>query len=211
MYFGHPHYNKHIKPHRFGKDGDGAMKGCAALLLAAMLLVLCGCGGSRGGLGQLGTTLDDWRYNPSESGAEPVELEVLALESPDFAPTLGFDLTLPLIPGMKPVRYFSISGWVAQVEFESTTDTGRLLVLRAAPPGHFLADTFPETHNQGTSKLDIDGIEVRPRTAQKGCAAVFWQRDGYQFVLHSRSQYGMPSSEEIEAAVRGTTCVPAAE
>lgn len=172
----------------------------AALLAVAVLLA--GCGRSK--VAQVGGVLDEWRYHEPEMPATSVEpVEYVPMETPDFTELLGFRMMgMPSAEAYVPEKFFVLDGWYAQMEFR--TGDERLLVVRVAATGAgSLVATYPEGHHQSGETLQAEGIEVTVRSDTAGCGMAAWQRDGYDFLLHSGKLYGPPPTADIQAMVKG--------
>ncbi len=174
------------------------------MALGLLLCLLAGCKTS--GIGEnINSTIADWQPESTVEGhKEPSE--IVPLDSPDFTDPLGFSLTsYPDEDGLHPYKFFAIDQWFAQVEYQAGEE--RTLVLRIASlQREPLTSTYKERHNAKAEEREVDGTPVRVRLSSGGCTAVSWERDNFQFLLHSNRRYAQLTDEEIETMVKGLAC-----
>lgn len=174
----------------------------AALAALAACLLLAACSDNQVARNFTGF-IQDWGPQPTQSGGtSQVKSEIVPYDTPAFAESLGFDVTSwPNTKQLQPVGYYAVDGWFGQIEYH--TEDGRILVLRVAAEGaDGLPSTYKESHSQG-AELELDGLPVQRRPGSGGCVMYTWQRDGFQFMVHSNKAFAAPSEAEIEAMVRG--------
>lgn len=171
------------------------------LLCAGMLL--CGC---NSGAGQNLAYFVEAREENLGRGESRAPTEVHTYTDANFADTLGFNVVeVASTGGVTPIKYFTMDGWIGQVEFMTGSD--EILVLRvASEEGRNLMATYEETHDASDNTRTVGDVEVRTRTAKAGCCMVTWAKGGYQFLLHSNVKQGQPADAEVDAIVQGTRC-----
>lgn len=185
--------------------------GCVLLaaLLCAGLLAGCGSGGAGQGLTDFVSARDKELKKPTREDVSANPTEVETYTDGSFAGVLGFNVVrVASDANVSPTKYFTIDGWFGQIEFLSAD--GLVLVLRVAREDKKdLTTTYEEDHYATDETRTVDGIEVRTRTAQRGCCMVTWALDGYQFLVHSNAAQGRPPDADIDSVVAGTRCASA--
>lgn len=181
------------------------MEKVLALLLAlAAVLAMAAC--KRSEVTQVGQTLDNWA-NPPKPTEQPEPIDIKQYQDANFSRDLGVEVvSLPDGAVYMPNKFFVLEDWYGQIEF-TTTDNLSLNVRVAEAGGKRLTTTYAEAHIHDKETYDIDGIEVKIATAQKGCALVTWERGGVQYAVHSNRRQGVPPMRAIEDMVRGLDSV----
>ena len=171
---------------------------CVLCSLSLAGCLLAGCTSSAGQ--NFGDALQDW--DPKLS--PPSDANPVSYENGQFGDRLGFNVvSYPKGSSLYAHKFFVINEAYAQIEFADSE--GRALVLRVAPAdAGTLTTTYGETHTTSDSTRTAEGIEVRTRGSSEGCSMVTWERDGYQFLLHSNKAQGALPEAEVDEVVRDT-------
>ncbi|MGD9559158.1 MAG: hypothetical protein AB7V55_00945 [Oscillospiraceae bacterium] len=181
-----------------------------AWVAAAACLLLVGCANPAGD--NFANQVTDWRPE-SRRDAYGEPSDIVPYDAPGFEAELGFIVTdYPDDDALTPIKNFAIDSWFAQIEYETADE--RVLVVRIAREdagGKRLVDTYHEGHYSNPQELDVDGVEVRVRMAERGCTLVSWVKGGFQYLMHSNNLQSPPTTEEITALVAGLSTVEATD
>lgn len=168
------------------------------LVFSVSLLFLFSSCGQNPLAENINRAIQDWE--PSSQSSKESQIDTYT--NPDFSSSLEFNVaTYPNDNNLKPTKFFAIDRWFAQVEYD--TVEGQIFVLRIARVGNgVLSSTYSETHAQSVEKLEIDGIPIENRKSSSGCSMLVWEKNGYQYIIHSKNGQTAPSSQEIERFVK---------
>lgn len=163
------------------------------------LSMLASCGGSPVGE-NINRAIEDWKDPPPFSAEKS---EYTEFNTPAFGSELGFDVVAyPNTADLKPYKFFALEGWFGQMQYK--TKDQRVLVVRVAEEGEApLLTTYKEPHTVDEQLRTIDGIEVTVRHSPEKCMAVTWSREGFQYMVHSRSDQAPITDDEIDQLVKG--------
>lgn len=172
------------------------------LAMAGCLLLAAGCGRSNVAT-NFGTAVVEWKEN---GGAKESDTTIDTYTDGDMAESLGFDVVAyPDTEALTADKFFAIDDWFAQIQY--VTPDERSLIVRTSPVGiRQLVHSYTEAHDLDVRVATIDGVEVNTGLAEKGCTLVSWERDGFQFLLHSNHKQDPPSDSEVKAFVTGLAC-----
>ena len=145
-----------------------------------------------------------------ESYADPVEgafvyepATIVSHEDADFHDELGFAVASYPNSGTYTVQKYYRIDWYGQLEYEVN---GRSLVLRAASVQRDpLRKRYEESHSLNAEEKVIDGITVSVGESNRGCMLATWERDSFQYSLHTYKDGGI-TQEELELFVENTSC-----
>lgn len=145
-----------------------------------------------------------------EQNTEPVEgafkyepATIASYEDADFRDELGFMVSAYPNSGTYTVQKYYRIDWYGQLEYAVN---GRSLVLRAASVQRDpLRRRYEESHSLNTEEKDLSGVVVAVGMSERGCMLATWERDGYQYSLHTYKDEGI-TQEELELFVGNTSC-----
>lgn len=173
-----------------------------ALVMVFGLTLLAGCKGSDVAT-NFGKAVAEWKESGGKKESDTI---IDTYTDGDMAESLGFNVvSYPSGSALFPDKFFAIDEWFAQLQY--VTPDERSLIVRTAPTGiRELKYSYTEAHDQDVRVTTIDGIEVTTGVAEKGCTLISWERDGFQFLLHSNHQQNPPPDAEVKALVTGLAC-----
>lgn len=172
----------------------------AALLLFSLGLTAC----KRSNVStNFGEAVLDWKAGGTSGASHVQETQLDTYTNGDFGDSLGFDVTAyPDSAALSPQKFYAIEQWFGQIEYFTADD--RVLVLRIARDNSKdVRTTYTENHNTQEESRTVDGIEVSLARSGNGCTMVFWEKEGFQYLIHSNFQQDPPSDDEVNQLVRG--------
>ncbi len=157
-----------------------------ALAALAISVLLAGCDSSLAR--NFGDTIARWQGVTNEV-VKPIS-DITTYYDGDFAPHLGFSvISWHSSDELAAVKFFAIDGWFGQIEYN--TPEGYLYVLRVAQAEQgWLAGTYAEGYYQNERVYDIGGNEITVGDSVEGDVLARWEKNGFQYTLHSRSEQG---------------------
>ena len=169
----------------------------AVVFVLAASMLLAGCKKSSAG-NDFGRVVEDWRNGIN---SESTETSIVKYDVPEFGDTLGFDVVAyPDHRGLIPDKYFAIDNWFGQLEFLTVDD--RTLVVRVADAENkSLELSYEEYHGLDKETRKVGEIEIKMQRSMDNCYLVSWEKDDFQYVIHSNKFQVKPAESEIDELV----------
>lgn len=186
-----------------------------AALCLALLAGLPGCGSRRAG-DNFSDFYEEYKENLPVSVSPPaLPSEITPAKDGNTGAAIGFDLVqYPNTAALPLSKIYTVDGWFAQLEYPTggtaENDEKRLLVLRVAKAeSKRLATTYASAHHSSPEDFTAAGVEVHRAQSEKGDTMLTWEKDGFQYLLHSYFTYTPPTDAELEAFITGMAAAPA--
>ncbi len=173
----------------------------ALLLVLLTAITFAGCKQSRldKNIGEAFSGLE--KHQPAHSAAD-----IDTFTEPDFSDTLHFNVThYPDSDAYALLNIYVINVWFGQLEYH--TNDGRMLVLRVAKSDSKpLRQSYNEGHFLEEKELAVGDVTLTSGAAEKGCTLSVWEKDGFQYSLHTNARYTRPSEKELRYFVETLRC-----